>query len=55
VTLLGEVFNPFNIANLRGYTGNLTNLGFGQPASRVDLAFSSAGPPAFQLGLRVSF
>ncbi len=55
LTLLGEVFNLFNIANLQGYTGDLTNPGFGQPTSRVDQAFGSGGPRAFQLGLKVSF
>jgi hypothetical protein len=55
LTLLAEVFNLLNIANLQGHTGDLTNAGFGQPTSRVDQAFGSGGPRAFQLGLKMGF
>ena len=55
LTLVGEVFNLLNTPNLQGYTGDLTNPGFGQPISRVDQAFGSGGPRAVQLGLKMSF
>jgi len=54
--VFGEVFNLLNVANLRGYSGNIlvTSL-FGQPSSRVDQVFGSGGPRAFQLGTRLTF
>jgi carboxypeptidase family protein len=56
LTLIGEVFNLFNIANLSGHSENLTNPStFGQPTRRVDQVFGSGGPRAFQLAARVSF
>ncbi len=55
LTLIGEVFNLFNIANLSGHSGNLLAPGFGQPTSRVTQVFGSGGPRAFQLAARVSF
>lgn len=56
LTLIGEVFNFLNIANLSGHSGNLANAAtFGQPTRRVDQVFGSGGPRAFQLGARVSF
>jgi hypothetical protein len=56
VTILGEVFNLFNRANLLGYDANLLNPStFGQPASRVAQVFGSGGPRAFQLATRVRF
>jgi Carboxypeptidase regulatory-like domain len=55
-TLIGEVFNVLNIANLSGHSGNLANPAtFGQPTRRVDQAFGSGGPRAFQFGARLSF
>jgi hypothetical protein len=49
LTLLGEVFNILNIANLTGHNGNLANPAtFGQPTRRVDQVFGSGGPRAFQ-------
>ena len=53
--LIGEAFNVYNAANLSDYSGNLTNVAFGQPASRMTQVFGSGGPRAFQLGARVSF
>jgi len=54
--LIGEVFNLFNIANLSGFSGDLTNSPtFGQPSSRVTQVFGSGGPRSFQLAVRVSF
>ena len=55
LSLIGEVFNLFNKANLSGYSGDLTSPAFGQPTSRVTQVFGSGGPRAFQLGARVSF
>jgi hypothetical protein len=56
LTLIGEVFNLLNIANLSGYSDNLTNPAtFGQPTRRFDQVFGSGGPRAFQLGARVTF
>jgi hypothetical protein len=54
-TLIGEVFNLYNAANLSGHSGDLTSAAFGQPTSRVTQVFGSGGPRAFQFGVRVSF
>jgi hypothetical protein len=55
LTVFGEVFNILNIANLGGYSGDLTNSNFGQPTSRVGQVFGSGGPRAFQVGGRFTF
>ena len=56
LTLIGEVFNVFNRANLLGYDANLLNPAtFGQPTSRVAQAFGSGGPRALQLALKMTF
>ena len=56
LSLIGEVFNLYNAANLSGYSGNLTNSAtFGQPTSRFTQVFGSGGPRAFELAARVSF
>jgi carboxypeptidase family protein len=55
LSLIGEVFNLYNKANLTGYSGDLTSAAFGQPTSRATQVFGSGGPRAFQLGVRVSF
>jgi hypothetical protein len=55
MTLIGEVFNLFNIANLSGRSGDLLGAGFGQATSRVTQVFGSGGPRAFQIAARVSF
>ncbi|HET9789034.1 MAG TPA: hypothetical protein VFP47_17995 [Pyrinomonadaceae bacterium] len=54
-TLIGEVFNFYNTANLSGHSGNLTSVAFGQPTARFTQVFGSGGPRAFQLGARLSF
>ena len=55
LTLIGEVFNLNNTANLSGYSGDLTSGAFGQPTARYTQLFGSGGPRAFQLAMRVSF
>jgi hypothetical protein len=51
-----EVFNIFNVANLGGYSYNLSNTAtFGQPTNRASQVFGSGGPRAFQLGGRLTF
>ena len=56
LSIIAEVFNLYNAANLSGYSGDLTNSSaFGQPTSRASQVFGSGGPRAFQLGLRAGF
>jgi hypothetical protein len=55
LSLIGEVFNLYNAANLSGFGGDLTSPAFGQPTSRLTQVFGSGGPRAFQLAIRVSY
>lgn len=55
LSVIGEVFNLYNKANLTGYSGDLTSAAFGQPTSRASQIFGSGGPRAFQLATRVTF
>jgi len=64
LSLIGEVFNVFNLANLEGYSGTLNALvpagqtqaaTFGQPTTRVSQVFGTGGPRAFQVAARISF
>ena len=55
VLLIGEAFNVYNSSNLSGYSGDLTDPGFGQPTSRVTQVFGSGGPRAFQVAARISY
>jgi len=57
LTILGECFNVFNIANLGGYSYNLGSdpRGFGVASSRASNIFGSGGPRAFQLAARFTF
>jgi hypothetical protein len=55
LSLIGEVFNLYNSANLTGHGGDLTSPAFGQPTARATQVFGSGGPRAFQLALRMSF
>ncbi|HKQ90108.1 MAG TPA: TonB-dependent receptor [Blastocatellia bacterium] len=55
LTLIGEVFNLFNVANLGGYDSNLTSGRFGQPSTRVGQVFGTGGPRAFQFAARLTF
>ena len=51
-----EIFNVFNVANLGGYSFNLSNTTtFGQPTNRASQVFGSGGPRAFQVGARFTF
>lgn len=55
LTLIGEVFNLFNVANLGGYEDNLTTGRFGQPSRRNGQVFGTGGPRAFQFAARLTF
>jgi hypothetical protein len=61
LSVFGEFFNLFNIANLTGYNFTLDTVktpqtfAFGQPSGRVNQVFGSGGPRAVQLGARFSF
>ncbi len=55
LSLIGEVFNIFNIANLGGYTDNLQSTSFGIATTRTNQVFGTGGPRAFQVAARVFF
>jgi len=62
LSIFGEAFNIFNIANLGGHSFSLDQVvpanqtfNFGQPTSRAGQVFGSGGPRAFQLGGRFQF
>lgn len=56
IAVFVEGFNVFNIANLGGYSFNLSNTAtFGQPTNRASQVFGSGGPRAFQIGGRFTF
>ena len=55
LSVFGEMFNIFNIANLSGYNFDLNNPNFGQPTQRATQVFGSGGPRALQVGGRISF
>ena len=57
LSLIGECFNVFNIANLGGYSYNLgsSSAGFGVPTSAESNVFGSGGPRAFQFAGRFTF
>ena len=56
-SILGEVFNAFNISNLTGYGTALNEPGFGVATSRLGATstFQGGGTRAFQVGGRFSF
>ena len=54
LSIFGECFNLFNIANLGGYNFSL-GPGFSLPTTRASNIFGSGGPRAFQLGTRLTF
>jgi hypothetical protein len=55
VTLLVDVFNVYNVANLVQFNGNLASPTFGQPGGRFSQLFGSGGPRAAQIGARIGF
>ena len=55
LSLLGECFNVFNIANLMDYNSALNAPNFGQATQRESNIFGTGGPRAFQLGSRITF
>jgi hypothetical protein len=56
LSLIGEVFNLFNFANLDGYGSDLRDSGrFGQPSSRLGQVFGTGGPRAFQFAAKLTF
>ena len=55
LSLMAEVFNAFNIANLSGYNNVLNQVNYGQPSARAGQVFGSGGPRAFQFATRLEF
>ena len=55
VQVIAEAFNVYNAANRTDYLGDLTRVGFGQPAGRVTQVSGSGGARSFQLAARVTF
>ena len=60
LSVLVEMFNAFNIANLTGYSYTLdsatsTSTAFGQPLQRAGQSLGQGGPRAVQIGGRFSF
>jgi hypothetical protein len=55
LSVFGECFNVFNIANLTFYNEVLNAPGFGEASQRTSNIFGTGGPRAFQLGSRLTF
>jgi len=56
ISLMVDVFNVFNTANLVQFSGNLAvGETFGQPSGRFTQLFGSGGPRAVQFAARVGF
>jgi len=55
VSIFGECFNIFNIANLTNYNAALNAPGFGEATQRTPNIFGTGGPRAFQFGSRILF
>jgi len=55
LSVFGECFNVFNIANLTFYNDILNAPNFGEASQRTSNIFGTGGPRAFQLGSRLTF
>ena len=55
LSILGEVFNLFNIANLTGFSGVLNQPNYGLPSARAAQVFGTGGPRAIQLAAKFLF
>ena len=55
LSLIGEVFNLFNIANLTGFSGVLNQPNYGLPSARAAQVFGTGGPRAIQFAARFVF
>ncbi len=55
LSVIGEVFNLYNKANLTGYSGDLTSAAFGQPTSRASQVFGSGGAARLAIGDKDNF
>jgi hypothetical protein len=55
LSVFGEMFNVFNIANLSGFNTNVNSGIFGLATQRTSQVFGSGGPRALQVGGRLSF
>jgi Carboxypeptidase regulatory-like domain len=55
MSVFGECFNVFNIANLTFYNAVLNAPNFGEPSQRTPNIFGTGGPRAFQFGSRIMF
>jgi len=55
LSVFGECFNVFNIANLTFYNEVLNAPNFGEASQRTSNIFGTGGPRAFQLGSRLTF
>ena len=55
LSVFGECFNVFNIANLTFYNEVLNAPNFGEASQRTSNIFGTGGPRAFQLGSRFTF
>jgi hypothetical protein len=55
LSLIAEVFNVFNFANVSGYNNMINQLNYGHPSVRAGQVFGSGGPRAFQFATRLQF
>jgi hypothetical protein len=55
LSLIGEVFNLFNIANLTGFSGVLNQPNYGLPSARAAQVFGTGGARAIQFAARLVF
>jgi hypothetical protein len=55
LSLIGEIFNLLNIANLTGFSGVLNQPNYGLPSARAAQVFGTGGARAIQLAARLVF